>query len=315
MSIVASDKIIFQIEKTIGDAIEMGVDEFFINDLRQYPDVDGACKVRPFWTLPIDQVRRGKDMLESAIHSARSAGVIAELTPRLSQNIDDAINRSGTIRGNDEDSCQPAVGPYSASPGEGETRFCTDPWDSGVFNADGDVSPCCLFPVIYGNVHKYAIDEIFENDKAINLRKQLLTGKLATQCASCNLRAITTTRHLTEAISSRLVMNTDKSLASIINPLIPEWKGKRVIVYGAGGHTKQLFDETRIADAHPIGIVDKNAHGIGPSIYGTPLYSTSSIDSLKPDVIVISSFIYQEEIYQEIEHLSDRGIEIKKIYA
>jgi len=303
MSIVASDKIIFQIEKTVADAVEMGIDDIYINDLRPYPDVEGACKVRPFWTLPLDQVRHANTLLDSAIKSAQKAGIATSITPRLRQNIDNAISHSEA-----DDS-------YLTPPGRGETRFCFDPWDSAVFNADGTVSPCCLFPVIYGDVQEQSLEEILDGDHAIQLRKELLTGKLSTLCATCNLRSITPIEDLTKAISARLFMNSEGRLASLINPQVPAWKDRRLLIYGAGGHTQTLFQETDIALAHPLGILDKNARQLGASLCGIPIYPPEAIGDLRPDLILISSFAYQEEIHQELQPLAASGIEIRKIYT
>lgn len=314
LSLVVNDKVIFQIEKTLFDAIELGIDEIFINDMRQYPDVEDALQVRPFWTLPLDQVHLGKRMLESAVASARGSGIITNVTPGLTQNIENAIQHPGEIKANENSFCS-SIGSCTTPPGAGETRFCLDPWDAAVINADGSVSPCCLFPVVDGNIHDHTINEILAGDVAANLRHELLTGQLSTHCATCNLRGVTSLQELTKAVRSRLFANTKDLLPSIINPLVPTWKNKRVLIYGAGAHTSTLFNKTQIIEAHPIGIVDKNAQNLAPSMSGVPIYPIDAIESLNPDVIVISSFAYQEEIAQYLQQCVSTGIEIIKIYA
>lgn len=82
-------------------------------------------------------------------------------------------------------------------------------------------------------------------------------------------------------------------------------KGKKVIIYGAGEHTRKLLAHTNIWSKDIECLVDQNKT-FDPG-YGR-VYSPSEISRILPDVIVISSFAHQNEIYQYLtEKLNYRG--------
>lgn len=82
-----------------------------------------------------------------------------------------------------------------------------------------------------------------------------------------------------------------------INKKLKELEGKRVLIYCAGMHTDLLLKYTNVSKLDIVGVVDKKAVVVG------------NMHVLKPeddilsdcDSIIISSFLFQKEIYKELE--------------
>jgi len=87
-----------------------------------------------------------------------------------------------------------------------------------------------------------------------------------------------------------------------------------MLLYGAGEHTRQLIEAVDFSNVEIEGIVDKYHCG-NKHFLGYPIFSPSDIPVINPDMVLISSQIYEEEIYQEICYLQDQfQITIQKIY-
>lgn len=72
---------------------------------------------------------------------------------------------------------------------------------------------------------------------------------------------------------------------------------KSIIIYGAGEHTYKLFLNTNIATKKIIGLVDKHIKMSANQMFPNyAIYNPEVILELNPDVVIISSFNYQEEI-------------------
>jgi|GEM_PF-1231901 len=81
---------------------------------------------------------------------------------------------------------------------------------------------------------------------------------------------------------------------------IEKYAGKRILFYGAGGHTRTLLENVNFSRFHICGIVDRNRGLWGSEIFGHRIYSISEMDSIKFDYILISSMLYELEIYNEL---------------
>jgi hypothetical protein len=68
----------------------------------------------------------------------------------------------------------------------GMTRDCVDPWTYIEFTADGDVKPCCIRNPI-GNILTDELNSILNSAVARQLRRNILTGTLDTDCIACGL--------------------------------------------------------------------------------------------------------------------------------
>lgn len=85
--------------------------------------------------------------------------------------------------------------------------------------------------------------------------------------------------------------------------LMPAWiqTARRIVIYAAGGHTRDLFDNPDFRKLNIAGIVDRNPSLHGQQIQGQVIYPISEIPLLRPDVILISSPPHHEEIMAEFE--------------
>jgi radical SAM protein with 4Fe4S-binding SPASM domain len=77
-------------------------------------------------------------------------------------------------------------------PRPGRGAICLEPFTSVSITADGDVVPCCLIfdpkpdsSTWLGNIHRNTLREIWEGDKAMDLRWQHRSGRLTGECKAC----------------------------------------------------------------------------------------------------------------------------------
>ncbi len=303
LSVVVSDKIVFGLEKTIQDALGLGFQDFFLNDLVPGPDIPGELNIKPIWAMPREELVEAQKCLESALRIAANAGAIVVGTPGLLSTIKDVLD--GGHPG------EPVIGRWACTPpGSTQTRCCLSLWRHTYMTVDGSVRPCCLptTPVM-GNLGEKSIQEILNDAPYRNFRAKLLSGDLADACVNCALAGVVSTDYL----RSRVVAIV-RRLSEIIESFLPIWRGKRIVIYGAGGHSRKLFAETAINSIPLLGIVDRNPKLHGKSLGGLPIYPIEAIDNLKPQTIVISSLELEDEIYQQLDSARRRGIETVRLY-
>lgn len=103
-----------------------------------------------------------------------------------------------------------------------------------------------------------------------------------------------------------------------LNTLLNEKTYTHVGFYTAGGYTatvlkyfKEFFGEPNFK----ISIFDSNSTRWGDTLDGYKIYNPQYILELQPECIIISNYIYGDEIYKNLEHYIDNGIEIKKLHT
>jgi len=47
---------------------------------------------------------------------------------------------------------------------------------------------------------------------------------------------------------------------------------------------------------------------------GLMIHAPSEISQIKPDIIVVCNYTYQEEIFRDLQHYDDTGIKIVKLH-
>ncbi|CAM5191018.1 hypothetical protein UACE39S_04177 [Ureibacillus acetophenoni] len=99
--------------------------------------------------------------------------------------------------------------------------------------------------------------------------------------------------------------NSKIRLEQFLNSL----KNESILIYGAGEHTDLLLNKTSITKKNIIGIVDKNKK----KKLNYPIFSLEDIKNLNVDIIIISSFVYQDEIYGQVLNTGFKGF-VYKIY-
>ncbi len=102
-----------------------------------------------------------------------------------------------------------------------------------------------------------------------------------------------------------------------IRTLVDRWKAadRRVLVYGAGQHTANLLKWTPLTEAQLVGLADGNRALHGRVYWGLKVVAPDRIADLKPDVVLISSESYQDEIYSALKPLEAEGVELVRLYG
>lgn len=114
-----------------------------------------------------------------------------------------------------------------------------------------------------------------------------------------------------------LHLYTPEFIKGKIDFLLTDWlyTKKRIVIYGAGYHTTNLFAIADIGRAEIIGIADREPVTHGELRFGFSVISPEEIALLKPDVILISSNTYQDEIYESLEKYQIDGVELIRLYS
>lgn len=99
----------------------------------------------------------------------------------------------------------------------------------------------------------------------------------------------------------------------LLNDKIRQAKKKRFALYGTGGHTKLLLENINFSDDSIVGLIDPDSTKVDHIIWGYKVFALEDIKD-QVDIIIISSDIYQEIIYQRIKWLKNSGFEVWKIY-
>jgi SAM-dependent methyltransferase len=108
-----------------------------------------------------------------------------------------------------------------------------------------------------------------------------------------------------------------RDLAGRVDQLVADCNrdGKRIAVFGAGFHTQELLRRTRLREARLVGLLDNDRRKQGREILGLPVVAPADIDALDPDLILISSYAFQDEIYDSLETQRRRGRDVVKLYG
>lgn len=89
---------------------------------------------------------------------------------------------------------------------------------------------------------------------------------------------------------------------------------KNIAIYGTGNHTQLLLRSVNFKNVNVIGLIDQDKEKIGSVYYGYKVFSLDQIVS-QTDIIIISSDVYQETIYDRLKYLEyDGKIVLLKIY-
>ena len=91
---------------------------------------------------------------------------------------------------------------------------------------------------------------------------------------------------------------------------------KKVGFYPGGGHTAAVLRTFRELVGEPefeLFLFDSNPAQWGTSENGLLVHSPREILTIKPDCVVVSNFIFSEEIYKSLLHLKEHGIEVLKL--
>jgi DNA-binding MarR family transcriptional regulator len=88
---------------------------------------------------------------------------------------------------------------------------------------------------------------------------------------------------------------------------------KRIMFYGAADTAELAFYAAEEIGFEVLGIVDSDHRKHGKEFMGKPIQAPESIQTIIPDAVVISSFGYQNQIYEQIKVLELKGIKVRKL--
>ncbi len=91
-------------------------------------------------------------------------------------------------------------------------------------------------------------------------------------------------------------------------------RNKKIYIFSAGGHTKKLLETVDFKDITICGLLDKNRDLHGKLLYGHTVYDYQSITDLNVDYILISSYSYEREVYEELKESFDENKLIRIYY-
>jgi len=88
---------------------------------------------------------------------------------------------------------------------------------------------------------------------------------------------------------------------------------RRIILYGAADTAELTFSAAEEVGLEILGIVDSDIKKHGREFLGKKVARPAVIKEIIPDAVVISSFGYQNQIYEEIKTLEQNGIKVRKL--
>jgi FlaA1/EpsC-like NDP-sugar epimerase len=93
-------------------------------------------------------------------------------------------------------------------------------------------------------------------------------------------------------------------------------KGTPIYIWGAGIHTSQLFAFTDLNKYLSVkGLLDSSTTKWGKQFGDLKCYSPDTVDLKAGDIIIISSFASEEEIYQNLEKYRRKGVIVLRLYG
>lgn len=92
-------------------------------------------------------------------------------------------------------------------------------------------------------------------------------------------------------------------------------KGIETYIWGAGIHTSQLLANTDLKSYLQIkGLLDSSLTKWGKNLGNMICYSPDNVDIKKGDVILISSYASEQEIYDCLEECRKKGVIVQRLY-
>lgn len=88
---------------------------------------------------------------------------------------------------------------------------------------------------------------------------------------------------------------------------------RRVVLFGAADTCEVVSTAIEDTSIEVVGIVDNDEKKLGLRFKEIIITSPAEIEGMNPDGVIITSFGHQEEIYQQINYLEDKGIKVRKL--
>ncbi len=89
----------------------------------------------------------------------------------------------------------------------------------------------------------------------------------------------------------------------------------RVLLYGAGKHTRRLADALLSPPVSVLAIVDDNPKHAGTFLWNYPVIRRDDAILFRPDAVILSSDTFEDALADAARPLADAGAEIIRLYA
>ncbi len=84
----------------------------------------------------------------------------------------------------------------------------------------------------------------------------------------------------------------------------------KIVVYPAGGEAAWLLKNTLLSQVDIVGFSDRNPVLHGKHFHGYKVYAPADIPRLNPDILLVASELYENEICKDLAHLQVNGTKI-----
>ena len=108
--------------------------------------------------------------------------------------------------------------------------------------------------------------------------------------------------------------STPPDASKRMSQLLASLKGKRVLIYCSGQHTKDISAVFEASPVEVIGIIDDDPSKIGTGLIGYPIFTPEMIPDLGATELVISSWIYEDTIWARREEFELFGVRLHRLY-
>ena len=184
---VMTDKAVFRLVEFVSAAISNGVAAVNFNDLADYDGAKGGvCHIAELeggeLAAAIAEIEAARELAarhQMPITLGGADRALAKFKDARELRTNYAVNG---IQGRTRALTTPIK--------PGETRLCTDPWETVFADPKGEVYSCCVRGEVMGRLGDDTdLDAVLDNESYRALRLELLTGSNVNEtCANCHLR-------------------------------------------------------------------------------------------------------------------------------
>ena len=112
----------------------------------------------------------------------------------------------------------------------------------------------------------------------------------------------------------QLYSGAKREISKRLHEILDSETHTNIVLYGASDTCELVLQSMEsFQHAHVVGIVDGMAEKQNKSMQHHKIFAPKTIASLKPDMVIITSFARQDEIFGQIAHLEQSGIKIRKL--
>lgn len=90
---------------------------------------------------------------------------------------------------------------------------------------------------------------------------------------------------------------------------------KRIVLYGAGTHTRAIGEALMDPGVEIVGIIDDDHRRHGQRLWGFPIISPAAALELKPDAIILSANSFEDQLWEKTAAHRAAGIRVARLYG